>query len=79
MKLAMIAVLVSLLSGRAVADPLVGRKEPLRVAETANACLVNCASQNDACKRTCPTTYNGPCVSACDNQVNFCRQTCQGK
>ena len=47
------------------------------VAESANACLVNCASQNDSCKRVCPTTYSGPCISACDNQAQFCRQSCQ--
>jgi hypothetical protein len=50
-----------------------------RVADAAGACLVNCASQNDSCKRMCPATYSGPCMSACDNQAQFCRQACQQK
>jgi hypothetical protein len=50
-----------------------------RVAESANVCLVNCASENDSCKRMCPPTYSVPCMSACDNQAQFCRQACQQK
>jgi hypothetical protein len=50
-----------------------------RMADAASACLVNCATQNDSCKRMCPATYNGPCMSACDNQAQFCRQACQQK
>jgi cbb3-type cytochrome oxidase subunit 3 len=48
-----------------------------RVAQSANACLINCASQNDSCKRMCPSSYSGPCLSACDNQAQFCQQNCQ--
>ena len=77
MKLATIAFLVLMLSGAAVANPGMGRKTAWRVAQSADACLVNCASQNDSCKRMCPTSYSGPCVSACDNQAQFCRQSCQ--
>jgi hypothetical protein len=52
-------------------------KTVLRLAQSSSACLVNCASENDSCKRLCPVTYSGPCVSACDNQAQFCRQNCQ--
>jgi hypothetical protein len=48
-----------------------------RVAQAGNACLVNCASENDSCKRLCSATYNVPCFSACDNQAQFCRQNCE--
>jgi len=79
MKSAMIAILVLILSGAAFANPGTGRKTGWRVAQSADACLVTCANQNDTCKRTCPTTYNGPCTSACDNQAQFCRQSCPQK
>jgi hypothetical protein len=50
-----------------------------RLAQSENACLINCSAENESCKRTCPTTYAGPCLSACDNQAQFCRQSCQRK
>jgi len=50
-----------------------------QMAQSANACLINCASQNDSCKRMCPSSYSGPCLSACDNQAQFCQQNCQRK
>ena len=76
MKSATIAILALILSGAAVAN---AGKTGWRVAQSADACLVSCASQNDSCKRMCPTSYNGPCMSACDNQAQFCRQSCQQK
>jgi hypothetical protein len=79
MKLATIAALVLMLSVAALADPGAGRKSTWRVAESANACLINCANQSDSCKRLCPATYNGPCATACENQAEFCRQACQQK
>ena len=54
-------------------------QERWRVSESANICLVNCSSQNDSCRRVCPTTYAGPCLSACDNQAQVCQQSCQRK
>jgi hypothetical protein len=55
------------------------REGSWRVAGALNVCLINCASDNVSCKRLCPATYNGPCISACDNQAQFCRQNCQQK
>ena len=50
----------------------------LRLADAASdACLANCASQNDSCKRVCPTTLGAPCQSACDSQAQTCRQGCR--
>jgi hypothetical protein len=76
---AVIFAIVALLPGIASANSTLQSKTAWRVAESANACLTNCASQNDACRRTCPTTYSGPCTGACDNQAQFCRQACQQK
>jgi hypothetical protein len=79
MKIASIGSIALLFVGAisAYADSL-GKPYP-HIADAASACLVNCASQNDSCKRMCPATYNGPCMSACDNQAQFCRQSCQQK
>ena len=80
MKTATIGLLFALLfAGAASADAGPLNKARWRVAESANVCLVNCASENDSCKRMCPPTYSVPCMSACDNQAQFCRQACQQK
>jgi hypothetical protein len=79
MKSATIAILFLTLSAAAFAEAGGERRRALRFAESASACLTNCANQSDSCKRLCPTTYNGPCTAACDNQAQFCRQACQGK
>jgi hypothetical protein len=55
------------------------RKLGQRVADGSDACLLNCSSDNASCKRTCPTTFNGSCISACDSQAQFCAQNCQRK
>jgi hypothetical protein len=78
-KILAIGALTLLLIGAPFAHAESLSKARWHVAESANTCLVNCASQNDSCKRTCPVTYSGPCVSACDNQAQFCRQACQQK
>ena len=50
----------------------------LRLADAASdACLANCASQNDSCKRVCPTTLGAPCQASCDSQAQTCRQGCR--
>jgi hypothetical protein len=55
-------------------------KNKLRFADaTSDACFANCASQNDSCKRVCPTTFSTPCVSACDSQAQTCRLSCQSR
>jgi hypothetical protein len=50
----------------------------LRLAQGADAaCFANCSSQSTSCKRVCPTTFNVPCLSACDSQYQTCTQGCQ--
>lgn len=77
MKAAAIATLVLVLAGGVPAGAGVANKVSWRVADSTNTCLINCASGNKSCKRLCPTTYNVPCISACDNQAQFCRQACE--
>ena len=78
MKLALSAALFLALIGTAVAGQGNVSIGKLRLADAAtDACLANCASQNDACKRVCPTTLGAPCQSACDSQAQTCRQGCQ--
>ena len=50
-----------------------------RVADASEACLANCSIDNASCKRSCPTGFNGSCISACDRQAQFCSQNCQRK
>lgn len=76
MKLVLGAALMAALFGTANADDGSLTRRRLRVAQAANACMANCASQNAACKRVCPTTFSDPCVSACDNQFQTCTQSC---
>jgi hypothetical protein len=71
------AVCVTLIGSPASAEP--ERKASWRVADAFNACLIDCANQEQSCKRLCPATYNTPCMGACENQVQFCRQSCQRK
>ena len=78
MKLALCAVLSLLLIGTAAAGQNGLSIGKLRLADAASdACLASCASQNDSCKRVCPTTLGAPCQSACDSQAQTCRQSCQ--
>ncbi|MEH2628616.1 hypothetical protein V1292_006671 [Bradyrhizobium sp. AZCC 1719] len=80
MKLALCAALSLLLIGTASAGQNNVSIGKLRLADAATAaCLANCASQNDACKRVCPTTLGAPCQSACDSQAQTCRQGCQNR
>jgi hypothetical protein len=79
MKLASFAVFALLISGPISAETGSQVRLGPKVADAGSACLTSCASQNDSCKRMCPTTYSGPCTSACDNQAQFCRQSCQAK
>jgi hypothetical protein len=80
MKLALSAVLLFSLIGAAFAESSVIGKSRLRLADaTAEACFANCRDQNASCKRVCPTTFSTPCVSACDSQMQTCRQGCQNR
>lgn len=79
MKCALTVVVIFALSGMAPSEAGAATKIGLRVADAADACLVNCSSENASCKRACPTTFNGPCINACDSQAQFCTQNCQRK
>lgn len=79
MRYVLFLLVASLAFGVAPTSAGIVKKVGPRVADAADACLVNCSSQNASCKRTCPTTFNGPCISACDNQAQFCTQNCQRK
>jgi hypothetical protein len=48
-------------------------------AAAAEACFANCANENASCKRVCPATLSTPCLSACDSQMQTCRQGCQSR
>jgi hypothetical protein len=80
MKLALSVALSLLLIGTAAAGQGNVSIGKLRLADaTSDACIANCASQNDACKRVCPTTLGAPCQSACDSQAQTCRQSCRSR
>jgi hypothetical protein len=44
-----------------------------------DACMANCSSQAETCKRTCPTTFSTPCLNSCDSQAQTCARGCQAK
>jgi hypothetical protein len=72
--------LVLALIGPALADPGIVFKTKLQFADAAaDACFANCANQNTSCKRVCPVTFSTPCLSACDSQMQTCRQGCQSR
>ena len=73
MKFLVSAALTFLFLTAAAAQP---NGEHIKMAQAANACLVSCASQDAACRRSCPSTLNGPCLSSCDAQTRSCRQGC---
>jgi hypothetical protein len=76
MKMPLCVVLVAALLAPAVAQT--SPKKLSRFADAASdACVANCANQNESCKRACPTTFSTPCLSACDSQAQTCRQGCQ--
>ena len=80
MKLALCAVLSLLLVGPAAAGQGNVSIGKWRMADaTSDACFASCASQNDACKRVCPTTLGAPCQSACDSRAQTCRLSCQSR
>ena len=79
MKFVVFATLFCVATMGPTASASLGGKSVWRVAQAENACLISCANENDSCKRLCPTTYSVSCISACDNQAQFCRQNCQRK
>ena len=72
-----VLVLVTAMAANATAGDLFSKKA--RVADAADVCLANCSSQDAACRRVCPTTFNVPCLNSCDSQTQSCRQGCQRK
>ena len=79
MKLAMGVAVACMLVSAAFAREDLTTKRAFRVAQSNSACIANCSYQNESCKRVCPTTFNVPCLNACDNQAQTCRQGCQVK
>jgi hypothetical protein len=80
MKFAFGAGLLLSLIGPALAEPGIAVKSKWRFADAAaDACFANCANENASCKRVCPTTLSTPCLSACDSQMQTCRQSCQNR
>jgi hypothetical protein len=53
------------------------KPQPFLVSDNTDACVASCATQSASCKRVCPATFNTPCLNACDNQEQTCRQGCQ--
>jgi hypothetical protein len=43
------------------------------------ACLTKCSNDDASCRRVCPVTFSGPCLSSCDSRAQSCRQSCQGR
>ena len=66
--------LISTLACQAAGMASIGRH---RVADNTDACVANCANQAASCKRVCPTTFNTPCLNACDSQQQTCQQGCR--
>jgi hypothetical protein len=77
MKYVLTTFFVLMLAGPALADTVAGKAGRSRIADASDVCIANCSSGNASCKRLCPTTYNVPCLSACDNQAQACMQSCQ--
>jgi hypothetical protein len=79
MRFGLLGILTLIVIGVTAVQAGAASVSPWRVAQSENACLVNCSAQNETCKRTCPSTYAGPCLGACDNQAQVCRQSCRQK
>jgi hypothetical protein len=47
--------------------------------DAVEACMTKCSNDDASCRRVCPVTFNGPCLSSCDSRVQSCRQTCQSR
>jgi hypothetical protein len=73
-----IAPLVLLTASPANAGPNEASKVRLAQASS-QACMSNCTTQAESCKRACPQTFSTPCLSACDSQAQTCTRACQTK
>ena len=80
MKFALSAALLLALAGVAVAESgAPANMSRWKLAQSADACAANCASQAASCGRACPATFSTPCRINCDNQAKSCQQSCQRK
>ena len=79
MRYILVLLVASIAFGVAPTSAGIVRKVGPRVADATEACLSSCSSESASCKRACPTTFNGPCINACDSQAQFCTQNCQRK
>jgi hypothetical protein len=71
------AVLLALL-GTAFADSGSTGASKLRLAQgSSQACMSNCSTQAESCKRACPATFSTPCLNSCDSQAQTCTRGCQ--
>jgi hypothetical protein len=77
MKIVIAAMALILMVCDASANPLQSSK--FRMADSSDACMANCATQNASCKRVCPTTFSTPCLSSCDSQMQICTQGCRAR
>jgi len=74
------AFLLTILVGLSPACSGMAIKSKMQLADAAtDACLTSCANENASCKRVCPTTFNVPCLNACDSRMQTCTQGCQRK
>jgi hypothetical protein len=79
MRIALAVAFVFLLAATSGAEAATLKIGKYRVADGSVACFANCSNQNASCKRVCPTTFNTPCLNACDSQLQTCRQSCQSR
>ena len=35
------------------------------------ACQTKCSNDDASCRRACPITFSGPCLSSCDNRTQM--------
>jgi hypothetical protein len=75
------AVTLVLLLGIAPANAGPDQSARLRLAQASSsqACMSNCSTQAESCKRACPQTFSTPCLNACDSQAQTCSRSCQTK
>jgi hypothetical protein len=72
MKLLTCAMLLS-----AFSHPCFAQASSDRSRQAVEACLAQCASSDASCRRVCPVTFSGPCLTSCDARGQACRQSCE--
>jgi hypothetical protein len=80
MKRAFVVTATLVLLGIAPANAGPDQSGRLRLAQSSSqACMSNCSTQAESCKRACPQTFSTPCLNACDSQAQTCSRSCQTK